>query len=221
MLRSCGRALFREVGRRWQSGVVNYGRRRGPTTIQLRDKQRDIAELAVVSREAAENAILLQKTHSIPEGNQIYGVVWMEYFVYMCNLAESMGFVAVLGDLEEVWAKTPCRWMITPPEFKYANNSDDVFRRGRVQSIDDADFFHIFRPNNINKLMYKNSCAESIKMKAVPLLGKEILAAVWLAFFLLDFDMAAYRSNVDPSTDYNRVLLNFLNRTEECLLPQE
>lgn len=219
-MRSCGRALFREVARRWDAGEVKYDAAEAWQRKSISEEQlaahSSFAKLAIEKQEVVEMACLLQKVHNKPN----FRIGWalrLDFLVYLCNLAEGMGYGMALKALERVWGGAmeersirssiyikpdePSSYM---PRFLLQLQTD--FEGGRSRSLDAPDIFSEFQ--NSKNVQNDVNMSYRILYTGLDLLCPELLGAFWLVSFLLDVGIHVLDDRDGGSFTYKNLLVD-------------
>lgn len=197
VLRACGRALFREVARRWKAGELQYDA--AYWGFNLSDEEfadhRSFAETAVQKRAAVEAACLLQKARfglvaAKDKDSRVFYAGRLEFLVYLCNLAEFKGFAMTLNSLEMVWVrasecedvKSKIRYFFRERTAECLAKLQEAFEGGRRLLPHAEDFLSVFNPIKFTPSYHL--FAGGIHCSAFTLLGPEVVGALWLVSFL-------------------------------------
>lgn len=194
VLRACGRALFREVGQRWEAGEREFRHWRPRNPNPRLAAHRSFAEVVVQDQAAVEEACLRQKVYGEPKFFLTRNVaLGLQCLAYMCNLADSMGYHTAVEALEKVWKralkaeiKGLSRILFVPPKdkAKHINYLKDCFRRGTSGDLDSGSFLARFPP--MPRVMGLESIISNfIRKEVFDIFGSEIVAVFWLVDILV------------------------------------
>lgn len=209
-----GRALFREVVRRWGAGEIQCSPVLEDDYISYERllHHQKIAETVVQQRGAIEEACLLQKVYGREGKVDIFltSTARLEFLVYLCNLAEVLGYGTVLDSLERVWkrAVTCSRvggtYVLIRKDAMAQLNTMIMEARGLLPGAPEFDSaFHAIRKNIASRLITRGMHASALQM-----LGKEILSALWLVSFLLDASLYFSEFGQGSNLFYRKLLLD-------------
>lgn len=217
-LRASGRALFRELGQIWEAGRIKfdsaYEGQHGVVALpeSIRNPQSALARKAISNLAALENGFRRRKTayagdENIRPTSQAWRMIrgyeserfpiqiFDEHFVFVCNLANAMGFHTALSSLERLVADRA-------DEFyqRISGNPDAVMILAEVRALGRA-------PRILSPYFFANYLSEHIPPPAeglvVPstfwLLPAELHSPLWLLRFLLmiDEDGRVIRGDLD------------------------
>lgn len=194
----CGRALFREVARRWQAGEMQYDEvlwHHKPVSEEELGAHSHFADVVLQQQGTIEKACLIQKVHHKTNFCRD-SALRLEILVFLCNLAEKMGYYNVLDALEMVWGRAVAERDIKLLQFSSSGGYEVIssvlqadFEGGRRRSLDAPEFFSEFRIMGYGRAGANMSYG--IQYSGMELLRQEILGAFWLVAFPIDVGMYA------------------------------
>lgn len=203
VMRACGRALFRAVIQRWEAGEIRLDSI-ASSSFQPRppahgedaylDMQWELAHRVGQSAEAIRHSWARWKAHG---GKRPFSPITIDDLVYLCNLAESMGFERTVGQLEKV-GKDLIIFNIEREESAYYPNVLylGMYEQQRMQVL---SIFQAKRALLLNSpLIFMDSIHEGDDEGAFlrHILCVELLAGLCLVSFLLELDNS--NSNFTP-----------------------
>lgn len=193
MLQACGWALFRAVEERWEAGEIKFDSAKEEVPHlppQLEAVQTSLAQKAFslkmqacLRRQSAQQVL-------VKFGLQVYS----GDFVYLCNLAEEMGFQRVLGELEGVWGIAARGF----GDGAFPEYFQKKFTKGRVWPTSTPRFFLEFQRMVTEPPFSKVRISKAVA--AVP--EKEIACALWLVVFLVDLDFCFDEEKAELKVEY-------------------
>lgn len=219
-LRVCGRALFREIGLRWRAGEINYNKtpwRSGIRGAEMASHMESVEKL-LQRRRAVERACLVQKVYEQPQF--ILGdALRMELLVYMCNLAESMGFIMALDAFERVWERALVGRSVMEVQRSFSaadftlhvSTMQADFRKVRLHSVEAPHLFAGFR----NWYAISVFVTRGISQEAVSLLCNESVGSFWLLSFLLVVSLYVHEGRAGASIPYRELLLDIIQGPQQ------
>lgn len=178
VLRACGRALSRAVSQRWEAGDMRLEPYDDPETGLPGDQGTNIGssefELGCDVCQDGEEIRGFMTTWKARRGSIPQKHTTLEDLVYFCNLAESMGFERIVGQLEKVGMGL----VIWRSQYRYCKGCVQHFQAKRLLPHSDPDFFHT-----------EKTIAGYIAEEVAAVLGVEVLTGLGLVSFLVELDV--------------------------------
>lgn len=178
MLHVCSCKLRRAVVTRFEAGEIRYNegltRRHFIPGSEISNSIAQLLKDAVrLSELRTQSLVGMLSVHSavFPE----FDCLCLEFLVYVCNLAESMGFSLVVSCLERVWGKVVSRGDMLILQ--------EGFREARAQPINTPGFFRRNRDSEAFQ-----SVAGCMSKAEWCMLDGKIAGVLWLVYFLVGFD---------------------------------
>lgn len=194
LLRSCGRALFRAVAQRWEAGEITFDSDINddsfdPLPAYIVSLQKTLGREAIASRDGLRASWLTLKSRSknpdftVVSAQHSFPIplVFGEYFLYLCNLAEERGFGETLRLLERVWA-------LAATKFTATCRVD--FRRWRDLPVSTPHFFTTYDVDR-GAAWSPFRIPERVLSTSFVFLPPEMMSVIWLLAFLVRLDMDA------------------------------